>query len=870
MGAKGSETPSRRSSGGSGARLGDSERSGMVQRLVGDVFRLMRESPPTVEYTVRCSFVEIYLEKVLDLLNPTNRSVQVTSPEDSDDGAFEGDVELEGASEACCFDKNDVISLLVRGNASRTVSSTKMNSDSSRSHAVFTMKVEQRDSGTGITKASRITLLDLAGSELGARELATDDAVDDEARMINKSLSVLARCVSTVSSNQRGGPDRVITHEVPYRLSKLTHVLRDAFGGNCRTAIILTASPASYNIGESIRTMKFGHVARTVTNHVKPRVEMCPTDYRKLLQDSHARQSELVTLVNQLSAECFQLKQDAMQGKFQEKDYGGPLWETIENILVNGATPAARKHSGVNEPAAVAKIKEDLNKTKEELRTCQAARVGLENALSERQSEVALLQTQNDNDTKEKKKYSREAVSMRNEIRLLTQRKQEVEHNLRTSQFREYEATVFLRQFRRFYRRLLRNKAAQGTGRTGDVIERVPGVPDLNDLIDVDTLLLEAGLIEESELRDDTATGAYRPSAQALERSGRSSDAAARSGGQPSDATPAGKLTAMRERELERDLLKATERCIELQVALNEERSNVEILTNRSGNVNKKKYAQESIQLKQQLEKKTHDLQAIIWKMNELHLINKTYNEKMSNREQHVTYLEENLVELQNTNRTMILERRDVEDALREELDSLKVLVDAMTVPLWQLGECGITGRALASRIRMPVNVGGGSADEGDGNDETSHLDSMDESYVEEDESDDDDDDDEEMEDGQGRAASDGAILGASRPVVPTAEVSTQTAVAADEKSTMTDFAPDTAGGGRSRHAAAGDYSSSTTTTSSAAATENERGNNNGSGPAAKVSYRGGALPGTQPRRFVPKYGLMIRPGVLKETRPKQ
>ena len=866
MGAKGSETSSRRTS---GARLENSERNGMIQRLVGDVFRLMKESPATVEYTVRCSFVEIYLEKVLDLLNPTNRGVQVSSPEDSPDGSPGGDVELEGASEACCFDKTDVISLLMRGNASRTVSSTKMNSDSSRSHAVFVIKVEQRDAGTGITKASRITLVDLAGSELGAREIATDDAVDDEARMINKSLSVLARCVSTVAANQRGGSDRVITHEVPYRMSKLTHELRDAFGGNCRTSIVLTASPASYNIGESVRTMKFGHVARTVTNQVKPRVEMCPTDYRKLLQDGHARQAELVTLVNQLSAECFQLKQDSMQDKFQEKDYGGPLWETIENILVNGATPAARKHGAAAETAGTAKAREELAKVKEELRTCQSARDGLENALAERQSEVALLQAQNDTDAKEKKRYAREAVSMRNEIRLLTQRKQEVEHNLRTSQFREYEATVFLRQFRRFYRRLLRNKAAQGTGRTGDVIERVPGVPDLNDLIDVDTLLLEAGLIEESELRDDTATGAYRPSAQALERSGRASDMAASragEGGAPDVQTPAGKLTAMRERELERDLLKATERCIELQVALNEERANVEILTNRAGNVNKKKHAQESIQLKQQLEKKTHDLQAIIWKMNELHLINKTYNEKMSNREQHVTYLEENLVELQNTNRTMILERRDVEDALREELDSLKVLVDAMTVPLWQLGECGITGRALASRIRMPVSLGG-SAD--DGNDETSHPDSMDESYVEEDES----DDDEEMEE-EDRSASDGAILGPPRPAVPTAEVSTQTAVAADEKSTMTDFAPETAraagDGGRSRQAAPGDYSSFATGTTASVTENDHRGNSNGTGPPARVSYRGGALPGTQPRRFVPKYGLMIRPGVLKETRPKQ
>eukprot|EP00581_Thalassiosira_minuscula_P003068 CAMPEP_0183744408 /NCGR_PEP_ID=MMETSP0737-20130205/65714_1 /TAXON_ID=385413 /ORGANISM="Thalassiosira miniscula, Strain CCMP1093" /LENGTH=400 /DNA_ID=CAMNT_0025980049 /DNA_START=94 /DNA_END=1292 /DNA_ORIENTATION=+ len=133
---------------------------GMIHRLTKDIFRLMKQSPPSVEYIVRCSFVEIYLEKVLDLLNPVNRSIQILSNENDANGASGGGgamgmggggaaqpsstdnnegggVRLHGASEACCIDESDVISLLVRGNACRTVSSTKMNTDSSRSHAIF-------------------------------------------------------------------------------------------------------------------------------------------------------------------------------------------------------------------------------------------------------------------------------------------------------------------------------------------------------------------------------------------------------------------------------------------------------------------------------------------------------------------------------------------------------------------------------------------------------------------------------------------------------------------------------------------------------------------------------------------------------------
>ena len=913
----------------------EDDKSGMIHLLINELFTLINTSQPTTEYIVRCSFVEIYLEKVLDLLNPTNRSIQILSSnsdgleggsvaEDSNNKNDKGGgVRLHGASEACCFDKSDVISLLMRGNACRTVSSTKMNTDSSRSHAIFIMKIEQKDNVTGITKVSQLQMIDMAGSELAGKLGEAKDntntsgaAIHQEGTMINKSISLLHTAVKQVVENQKSGSggdaavfvDDDETAAALHKQSKLTHLLRDAFGGNCRTSVILTASPASYNISETIRTLKFGQLCRSINNYVRPSVEMSPLDYRKLLNDSQKKQGDLVNLVNELSAECFQLKQDAKKNNFVESQYDGPLWKTIESILVNGATPAVIKSSSSrgqgsnNDTASNAALQEDLRRTREELESSRQLSEKLENLLAERQSEVAVLRTQNDIYTSEKKKDLQELVSMKNEMRLLTQRKQEVEHNLRTSQFREYEATVFLRQFRRFYRRLLRNKAHQGTGRTSDVIEKVPGVPDLNDLIDVDSLLLEAGLIEESELHDDTATGAYRPSAAALSRSTDATNKAWKEaalhgkvdelesfdrsslGGQRqiSDAahaphgqaitnrqqflgTPAGRLTTMRERELERDLLRATERCIELQVALNEEKANVDVLTNRAGNTNKKKFAQESIQLKQQLDKKTHDLQAIIWKMNELHLINKTYNEKMSNREQHVTYLEENLVELQSSNRNMILERQEAEGHLRGELDNLKVLVDAMTVPLWQFGECGVTGRTLESRIRLPVCGGEIDENEEPNADGSESLESEEESVVSDDEEggDESEYEEEEMQD--------------EREV---ADASTQTTIAHVEKGTMTDMdlAPMVHYSNAEQVSGRNDSVSSQKARAVPQSMDRERGNQtyaaprstgvgtNGHHVSGEQLFRGGMPAGSKPRRFVPKYGLMIRPGVLKES----
>jgi kinesin family protein 5 len=117
----------------------------MIHLLVKDIFGLINNSPSSTEYIVRCSFIEIYLERVLDLLHPTNRTVQILSGLDGgkrDSG--DCGCSLMGASEACCIDESDVVSLLARGNACRTVSSTRLNTDSSRSHAVFIMKIEQK------------------------------------------------------------------------------------------------------------------------------------------------------------------------------------------------------------------------------------------------------------------------------------------------------------------------------------------------------------------------------------------------------------------------------------------------------------------------------------------------------------------------------------------------------------------------------------------------------------------------------------------------------------------------------------------------------------------------------------------------------
>ena len=819
---------------------GGSESEGMISRTISSLFALIKKVKPTTEFTIRVSYVEIYLEKILDLLHPQGSGGSITIEEDQEADRAAGScssVRIKGASELCCFDEADVCALLTRGNACRTMSSTEMNTESSRSHAIFVLRLQQRDTLTGKVRSSVLHMVDLAGSELGSREAskrssvaANVSAVHSEALMINKSLSALNKMIRAQLAHQGGEPN-VPVDEIA-RQSKLSRLIRPSFGGNCLTTLILTASPSSYNIGETISSINFGQRCRRIFNEPIQNVEEeTPEYFRKQLKDTKVQYEDAMALVRALAGECLRMKDGESTGT-------GPLWDTIAYLGRKHDPPVNFKVTIVKQPAGEGEggdadiqffaneqvqLQDQVEGLKEELENMSRQRLDAEGHLAEVHSEVAVLRTQNENLTSDKKRNVEELVNAKNEVQVLSQRKLEVEHNLRTSQFRENEAIVFLRQFRRFYRNVLKDKAAHGAGSiaaiTSEVTKKVPNAPDLGELHDIDRLLLESGLLEDYEVDSDKASNSYLPSKDALMRSAAAAQRAAAvdaelatedtddethapyaadsiarlagplrlpgpdvlmpsgveaagalyrsrseesgdeevalAGGADAGAdagagtqhydeksylsndsislahsiarvpatgvlmarrqrmlkTPAGILTAMREKDVEKELLEMSERCIDLQMALNEEKAVVDALTNKSGGLGKKRVAQETISLRQQLEKKTASLTAIAWKMNELNLINKTFNEKMANRELHVMYLEEQLVDLQNSNLKLIVDTAENERKLRDEIENLHRVVGGMTVPLWQFGEKSIGDKPLASRIII-TSAGGLLANE--------------------------------------------------------------------------------------------------------------------------------------------------------------
>ncbi|KAK2079949.1 hypothetical protein QBZ16_002344 [Prototheca wickerhamii] len=239
---------------------------GMTLRVFRELFAKMRgaaaegsaasASSSATEYDVSISFVEIYNEEVTDLLSPSSGPLAVR------DGGPGGGVFVQDLSWHAVRSAADALELARRGSENRRIAATQMNERSSRSHSVFTCRVTaaERAGGVAVTRASKLHLIDLAGSERVARSGAEGQQLA-EARSINRSLTVLGRVVSALADRAR----RPGTH-VPYRDSRLTFLLQDSLGGNSRTAVVACVTPAVDSAAETLGTLLFASGVKRIRN----------------------------------------------------------------------------------------------------------------------------------------------------------------------------------------------------------------------------------------------------------------------------------------------------------------------------------------------------------------------------------------------------------------------------------------------------------------------------------------------------------------------------------------------------------------------------------------------------------------------------
>uniref|UniRef100_A0AAV2LQU4 Kinesin-like protein KIF13B n=1 Tax=Knipowitschia caucasica TaxID=637954 RepID=A0AAV2LQU4_KNICA len=250
-------------SGKSYTMMGSGDQPGLIPRLCSALFeRTQKEQREEESFTVEVSFMEIYNEKVRDLLDPKGGRQTLKVREHKVLGPY-----VDGLSRLAVASYKDIESLMSEGNKSRTVAATNMNEESSRSHAVFniilTHTLKDVKSGTSGEKVSRLSLVDLAGSERAAKTGAAGERLK-EGSNINKSLTTLGLVISALAEQ---GTAKNKNKFVPYRDSVLTWLLKDCLGGNSRTAMVATISPAADNYEETLSTLRYADRAKNIVNH---------------------------------------------------------------------------------------------------------------------------------------------------------------------------------------------------------------------------------------------------------------------------------------------------------------------------------------------------------------------------------------------------------------------------------------------------------------------------------------------------------------------------------------------------------------------------------------------------------------------------
>ncbi|KAJ8512700.1 hypothetical protein OPV22_003134 [Ensete ventricosum] len=265
-------------------RLGEEDTAarGIMVRAMEDI---LADTSPEID-SVSVSYLQLYMESIQDLLVPANDNIAIVEDPKT------GDVSLPGATSVEIRDQKSFMELLRLGEAHRFAANTKLNTESSRSHAILIVHVKRSlkgrhdaddgfpsENGTSstliksfrppIVRKSKLVVVDLAGSERIDKS-GSEGHTLEEAKSINLSLSALGKCINALAEN---------SPHVPVRDSKLTRLLRDSFGGSARTSLVVTIGPSPRHRGETASTIMFGQRAMKVENMVKLKEEF---DYKSL------------------------------------------------------------------------------------------------------------------------------------------------------------------------------------------------------------------------------------------------------------------------------------------------------------------------------------------------------------------------------------------------------------------------------------------------------------------------------------------------------------------------------------------------------------------------------------------------------------
>ncbi|ODV79168.1 kinesin-domain-containing protein [Suhomyces tanzawaensis NRRL Y-17324] len=313
---------------------------GVIPRISQEIFARIQNGSSEIEYTVGVSFMELHLEQINDLIDTSNNNNpdhKFSIHSDKANGIY-----VKGLSQAFVSSVDELNLILLQGLKFRTSVSTNMNIESSRSHAIFQIKLTQKHILSGIMKRSHLFLVDLAGSEKVDKTGAQGQTLE-EAKKINSSLSTLGNVINALTDGKS-------TH-IPYRDSKLTRILQESLGGNSRTSLIINCSPSSLNEPETLSTLRFGNRTKNIKNTAHINTELSASTLRQKLSQLEKTNDNNQLYIKQLELELAQWRNGDKERKIHISQsqsqlprsssipIGANIPSSVRNSMISPRTP---------------------------------------------------------------------------------------------------------------------------------------------------------------------------------------------------------------------------------------------------------------------------------------------------------------------------------------------------------------------------------------------------------------------------------------------------------------------------------------------------------------------------------------------------